>query len=214
MSISYGNIKLENQNRWGSVAISMVGLSLWDKILIATALIGVMIWAFPHATFAQTVQSAPLVFEVKGLADQQIAGERVDYLSQVLAEDVPPIPVDSRIEILREYLTSKKSPMADEAEVLLQQYHYRLIIGISFAESNFCKHQIRANNCWGIGGRSPETYPTLSDGIIRANNLIQKYHDGGLTNPQLMRTRWVGWENNSWVRAVEQVTTTLEARGL
>lgn len=137
-----------------------------------------------------------------------------DLFASAMAKEVVAEPVDPRIAVLQEYLASKNSPLAPHAEALLKQYHYRLIIGISFAESNFCKHQIRPHNCWGIGGGRPEAYPNYELAFTRANNLIQKYHDGGLTTPKLMRNRWVGWQNHSWIVAVNQVTSQLEARGL
>lgn len=198
--------------RWGSVTITMDSLSFLDRVFVGVALAGVLMWVFPHVTLAQTVNDAPLLFEINNVTAVTMPPE--DYLARVLAEGVPQIPPDPRIEKLEEYLTSKKSPLTKEAEVLLKQYHFRLIIGVSFAESNFCKHQIRPNNCWGIGGGYPESYPTLADGITRANNLIERYHNNGMTTPKLMRNTWVGWTNQNWVLAVEQITSELEAQGL
>lgn len=198
--------------QWGSFSVSVDSLSFLDRVYIGAALTGILMLTFPHVTLAQTVNEAPLVFEINELS--VLDEPRADYLSRVLAEDIPPIPPDPRIANLEEYLQSKKSPLAAKAEVLLEQYHFRLVIGISFAESNFCKHQIRPNNCWGIGGGYPESYPTLADGITRANNLIERYHDNGMTTPKLMRNTWVGWQNHNWVLAVDQVTQELEDRGL
>ncbi len=212
---SFYNMKALSPVRWGSIAVSMDRLSLLDRLFITSALAGILVWAFPHSTYAQTVQTSPLVFEINDLSlFQNSETLQQNYLGQFLASDVPPALPDPRVDLLQAYLLSKNSPMADEAEVLLEQYHYRLILGISFAESNFCKHQIKPNNCWGIGGGKPETYPTLAHGIIRANNLIQKYQAQGMTTPKLMRSTWVGWHNDSWVRAVEQITKDLETRGL
>lgn len=197
---------------WGSIPVPIDSLSFLDRVFIGAALAGVLLWSFPHVTLAHTVNDSPLVFEINELAVFNAPPE--DYLTKFLAADAPVIPPDPRIAKLQEYLESKKSPLALEADLLLKQYHYRLIIGIAFAESNFCKYQIRPNNCWGIGGGYPERYPTLAQGIIRANELIQKYQDNGMVNPQLMRNTWVGWPNQNWVIAVEQITQELEALGL
>lgn len=185
-----------------------------QKIFVGVALAGVLAWSVPHVSLAQTLEDQPLVFKINSLDLPNLSTVEQDYLGRALAADVPALPEDSRVPGLRAYLLEKKSPFAGYADVLLKQYHYRLILGVSFAESNFCKHQIKPNNCWGIGGGRPETYKTLADGIVRANNLIQKYQDLGMTKPKLMRNSWVGWENDNWIIAVNQITKELEARGL
>lgn len=192
---------------WGSVKLNAKNLNLPDRLFICMALVGTLMWAFPHISYASTLESAPLIFEVNNFS---ITTPRENYLSSFLAQDIVPKLPDPRTEPLRQYLLSKNSVMATEVETLLEQYHYRLILGIAFAESNFCKYQIMPNNCWGIGGSYPEKYPTLADGVIRANNLIQKYQDLGMTTPKLMRNTWVGWPNDNWIIAVEQITSELE----
>ncbi|OGE77840.1 MAG: hypothetical protein A2751_02225 [Candidatus Doudnabacteria bacterium RIFCSPHIGHO2_01_FULL_46_14] len=183
-------------------------------------LIGVLVLSFaPHAAFAQSVPAyEPFVFEIKNSQNVKIALSDLDNIifgDELARENMEHEPkVDPRAAPLREYLKSKNSPMAEHAEELLKHYHYRLIIGISFAESNFCKRNIRPHNCWGIGGGKPEVYTDYAAAFERANALIQKYHDGGLTTPKLMRNRWVGWQNNSWIVAVNQVTKDLETRGI
>lgn len=205
-------MKASKQVHWGSITVTRDRLSFLDRLFLGASLAGVLIWCFPHISFAQTATAPPLLFEINNLDNSTLPKE--DYLAQVLAADIPPKPIDPRAEPLRAYLLSKKSPLSNQAEVLLEQYHYRLILGIAFAESNFCKYQVTPNNCWGIGGSSPETYPTPVHGIIRANELIQKYHDLGMTTPKLMRTTWVGWQNDKWIIAVEQVTEELENLGI
>lgn len=196
----------------GSFPVTLDQLSFLDRLIVGASLAGILVWVFPHIALAQTVQELPMVFEVNNIS---LAEPQSNYLSQFLAKDVePPAPPDPRIELLRQYLQTKNSPLAHEAEILLKQFHFRLIIGISFAESNFCKYQIMPNNCWGIGGGNPERYATLADGIVRANELIQKYQDNGMTTPKLMRDTWVGWQNHNWILAVEQITKALENSGL
>lgn len=191
------------------------------------ALIAVVMWVFsPHAAVASTMEpQQPFVFEIKSSENIQIS--LFDIADVLKGENLPkviPAPeqtvegvtqyIDPRIEILRSYLESKNSPMASYAEELLANYHYRLIIGISFAESNFCKRNIRPHNCWGIGGGKPEQYPDYPQAFNRADQLIQKYHSSGLVSAKLMRNRWVGWKNDKWILAVEQVTRELEKRGI
>ncbi len=204
-------MKASQQVQWGSIAVSLDRLSFLDRLYVSAALAGVLIWTFPHVGLASTMKAQPLVFEIKNISLQQI---QEDYLAKVLAPDIPVLEPDPRVELLRQYLQSKRSVLANEAGVLLQQYHYRLILGIAFAESNFCKIQIAANNCWGIGGSRPVAYASLTAGIVRANEIIQKYQDLGMTTPKYMRNSWVGWPNDNWIIAVEQITMELESRGL
>src|SRR5258708_21797987 len=62
-----------------------------------------------------------------------------------------PDPLQKRKEFLEKYLRAKGSPLADHVDAISAQSQWKLIIGISRAESSFCKHQV-TNNCWGIGG--------------------------------------------------------------
>ncbi len=205
-------MKASKHVQWGSFAVTLDQLSFLDRLIVVATLAGNLVWVFPHIALAQTVQELPMVFEVNNIS---LIEPQPNYLSQFLAKDVePPAPPDPRIELLRQYLQTKNSPMAHEAELLLKQFHFRLIIGIAFAESNFCKYQIMPNNCWGIGGGKPERYVTLAQGISRANELIQKYQGNGMTTPKLMRDTWVGWQNHNWILAVEQITKELENSGL
>ena len=56
-----------------------------------------------------------------------------------------------------------------------------------------------------------DDYPSA---ISRADYFIQKYYSDGLTNPDLMRDRWVGWPNPNWPLAVETVARELEDKGI
>ncbi|MDP3993843.1 MAG: hypothetical protein U1C57_02120 [Candidatus Doudnabacteria bacterium] len=188
------------------MTITTAHLTLIEKMFLAASFGAVIVLAFPHLTLAYSANSAPLVFEINIPSSLNVSIGNLPLASDDVTAE--------KVIKLQEYLKKKNPLLVNQADVLARQYHYRLILGISFAESNFCKHQIRANNCWGIGGTKPEQYATLADGITRANDLIQKYHDRGLVNPALMRNRWVGWQNDSWIRAVNQITTELENQGI
>lgn len=192
-------------------AIKITAFSVILRVLAASVI--------PTPALAQTVPNyQSFVFEIKTSENAKITlaslGEVIfSENADTTSEEHEP-KIDPRVEPLKQFLASKNSPMAEHAEELLQNYHYRLIIGISFAESNFCKRNIRPHNCWGIGGGKPETYQDYPAAFERANNLIAKYHANGLTTPKLMRNRWVGWQNNSWIVAVNQVTKALEEKGI
>ena len=84
-----------------------------------------------------------------------------------------------RIEKIKEYLEKKESPLADHAEKIASQKHWRLLIAISHIESQFCKRKI-AYNCWGLGGDSNyQKYTGYSEAIEAANKLIEKFQQRG-----------------------------------
>lgn len=207
--------------QWGSIDPASLGhqLSASDRLFVGASMLGVLLWSFaPHAAAAQADAGyRPLAFEVNdftGVTNLPTPDFTQEYFTNTFAGNTQEGAHDPRIEQLQEYLKSKNSPLADHAETLLSLDNYQLIIGISFAESNFCKRNIRPHNCWGIGGVYPESYADYEEALVRANNLIQKYRDSGLTTPNLMRNRWVGWKNHNWILAVEQVTSALEQHGL
>ncbi len=209
-------------SQWGSIETSLLKnhLSASDRFFVGASLVGILLWTFaPHVAAAQVATGDhSFVFETNdfsGLQDWPLPTFPQEYFANAFLGNQDSLTVpDLRAEELQKYLELKNSPLAGHVETLLKQDHYRLIIGISFAESNFCKRNIRPHNCWGIGGDYPESYSNYDEAVIRANQLIDKYQDSGLTNPQLMRDRWVGWKNHNWILAVEQVTNALEARGL
>lgn len=191
-------------------------LSISEKFLLAASLSAVAVFSFPGMATAQVKHETPFVFQIQ---NPHYLTMQIQNLP--IADDYPEeykqfsnYPKDDRVPVLEEYLRSKGSPIAEHANLVLKNKHYRLILAISFAEGNFCKHQIRAYNCWGIGGTKPETYANYDEAFQRADNLIQKYQDRGMTSAETMRTTWVGWHNDSWIVAVNQVLDELKEIGL
>ncbi len=184
-------------------------LNLLISVIFILSLISVVFWQDVHSNIATAASGQKYVFEKPPQAPE----ESEFYRHPPILEKAPPL-VDRRVGPLEAYLASKKSPLAPYADVLVQHYHYRLIVGIAFAESNFCRHNIMPHNCWGIGGGRPAAYPDYPQAIERANYFIEKYFNDGLTNPELMYNRWVGWDNQNWPIAVEQVAGELEKIGI
>lgn len=180
--------------------------SLSDRVVTYIALLAVSLWVFPHFAAAQgiTAQDQPqLAFEIK-ILPKNISPETR------FARDIE----GTKLNILKNYLASKNSPLTDHVETLLLQPNWKTIIAISNAESNMCKRHL-GNNCWGIGGaKYHRYYPSFAYGIVDAGQLIQKYYDSGLTNPKKMMRRWVGWNNQSWIVANNQVLSQLDSLGI
>lgn len=223
-------MKQYQRNQWGSITVTLEELSLTDRLFLIVALVASLILTFPQVALAS--HESPFFFaarqeelnkyltqQIKPWEDQKLeiaVVEAEDSFELILVPIDPDLLDDSdpRLEILREYLAQKKSPMANHVSSLLQKNNYRFIIAISFAESNFCKVNIRPHNCWGIGGSYPESYANYPAAFERADALIQKYHDQGMTTAKLMRNLWVGWKNDNWIIAVDGVLAELESLGL
>lgn len=179
---------------------------LSDRMLASIALTAISLWIFPQVTIAQSTHDATPSnpFEIN---QNTTTAQSTETL---IARDIP----GSKLNTLHSYLLEYNSPLADHVEVLLMQPEWKHVLSISFAESTFCKFEL-GNNCWGIGGaKYHRYYPTYAEGIVDANALIEKYHDGGLTEPRTIMRRWVGWNNQRWIRANEQVLAQIDSLGL
>jgi hypothetical protein len=132
------------------------------------------------------------------LADTQLRDEEV-YLENSASQ---------KAEVLKAYLETKNSPLAEKSAYLLTQRDWELIIAISQAESQMCKRQL-GNNCWGIGGGNHRKYPNLEFAISDAQLVIGKYVDRGADTPEKILPRYVGWNNRNWVLAVNQILRQL-----
>lgn len=117
---------------------------------------------------------------------------------------------------VRGLLESKKSPLAPETDLLLEQKHWKLLIAISAIESQYCTRQL-GNNCWGIGGDSAyRHYSSIPEAIADADALIERWQKKGrwLTVDD-MNCHYVVPCNPNWVSVVNrnlEILTTYERR--
>lgn len=112
------------------------------------------------------------------------------------------------------YLAEKKSPLAkDEAAVnaLLSAKNMKMILGISFVESNMCKKQV-AFNCSGIGGSSLRKYDGFAGWVKDFDNLLEKRYKN-LTVDQF-RGYYVQPGSQNWVDGVKQILAELKTNNL
>lgn len=116
-----------------------------------------------------------------------------------------PDPLQKRKEFLETYLRSKGSPLADHVDAISAQSQWKLIIGISRAESSFCKHQV-SNNCWGIGGAwNMKNYKDFDQAVTDVNRILeQHYIQAGLDTPKEIEKKYVGYPSKNWETAVQQ----------
>ena len=107
--------------------------------------------------------------------------------------------------LIRGFLESKKSPLAPETDLLLEQKHWKLLIAVSAIESQYCKLQL-GNNCWGIGGDNAyRHYPSIKAAIVDANNLIEHWQQKGRWHTvDDMNCHYVVPCNPNWVKVVNK----------
>ncbi|MGE5392349.1 MAG: hypothetical protein ACM3NH_01255 [Candidatus Saccharibacteria bacterium] len=184
-------------------------LSLVDRSLLVGLLSATIVFLFPNLAAAQA--NDRLVFEINNIQTikiphySELAIIKSADENQVTDEQAtePALEVDPNVEILKNYLISKNSPLAEYSEHLLSQPNWKMIIAISQSESNMCKRQL-GHNCWGIGGGNLRKYPSFAEGISDANNVISKYVARGADTPDEMVLRYVAWNNRNWVKAANQ----------
>ncbi|HVY68132.1 MAG TPA: hypothetical protein VHA30_04540 [Patescibacteria group bacterium] len=112
---------------------------------------------------------------------------------------------------LAEYLKEKNSPLADEADVIAAQPHWKMILAIAFAESTLGK-RCYYFNCSGIGGSQIKTYSSLKSWIYDFNRLLDKrYQDQTL---EQMCGVYVQPCNPNWLLATRQIFTELQDRNI
>lgn len=124
-----------------------------------------------------------------------------------VGEDAPAV---SRVDLVRSFLQDKNSPLATEAEFLVMQEHWRLLIAISAIESQYCNRQLYFN-CWGVGGDSAyRKYSSFRASIQDANDLITYWQTQGRWKTTLdMNCHYVVPCNDNWVRVVDSVLLEL-----
>ncbi|PIR96683.1 MAG: hypothetical protein COT91_05475 [Candidatus Doudnabacteria bacterium CG10_big_fil_rev_8_21_14_0_10_41_10] len=178
-------------------------LSLSEQMLASIALSAMLLWVFPNAALAQSVQTTPqLAFEIKHQNYQESP-------QPVFPRDIP----GNKLFTLKNYLASKNSPLVDHVEILLLQRNWKIVLAISQAESNMCKREI-GHNCWGIGGGNHRKYPSYAEAIVDANDVVQRYLNRGHTGTKSMMLYYVGWDNQSWVVATQNILYQLNQIGI
>lgn len=122
-----------------------------------------------------------------------------------------PDPLTQRKAFLTTYLKSKNSPLAAHVDALSEQTQWKLIIAISNSESSYCKRN-ELNNCWGIGGAwNLKAYDNYDQAIADVNRLLeQKYIAAGLTSPDQIEGKWVGYSDQNWEEAANEVMNDLK----
>lgn len=153
----------------------------------------------------------PLQFEQSDL-------EIVANLLPILIEENrhEPTPEENadakRKEALRNYLVRMKSPLAKDdgaLEALLHARNMKMILAISFVESNICRHEV-GYNCSGIGGSQIKKYDSFAGWINDFDSLLEKRYKN------LPVEKFIGYYvqpgSQNWIDGVYQILGDLGAR--
>jgi len=118
---------------------------------------------------------------------------------------------DARVELIRQFLDSHHSPLAQYADLIVSNadqngIDYRLITAIAGQESNWCRVIPPGSyNCWGfdIYNHHVHNFASYQDGITTVTKtLATKYKDQGLITPNQIMTQYTPGSNGSWATGV------------
>lgn len=118
---------------------------------------------------------------------------------------------DIRISVLKKFLQSYESPLADLSVFLVDtadrwSLDYTLIPAISMQESGGCKViPDDSYNCWGFGiyGSKMTKFSSYEEAINTiAKKIKETYIENGLVNPTLLENIWAPQSTGQWSYAV------------
>ncbi len=122
--------------------------------------------------------------------------------------------LDKRKQQIKEYLLGKQSPFArddDALAALAQSKNMKLILAISFVESNFGKHCFYYN-CSGIGGPNLRRYESYAEWVTDFDNLLENRYKG--LPPEKFLGLYVQPGSPNWLYGVRQILNEFKKQGI
>lgn len=121
-----------------------------------------------------------------------------------------------RKQQLQAYLEKKDSPFADDDQTLTalaSAKNMKLILAISFVESNFGKHCYYFN-CSGIGGSVPNLrkYKSYAEWVVDFDKLLEDHYKG--VAPEKFIGLYVQPGSPNWINGVSQVLEEFKEQGI
>ena len=129
------------------------------------------------------------------------------------------ISADAREDILRQYLTYYKSPLAPYSKKIIEEadnndLDFRLIVAIAQQESNLCKViPSETYNCWGWGIHSKGTlgFRNFEEGIETVSKGIKEnYINKGYRTIEDIMSKYTPLSNGSWAEGVNEFMSEME----
>lgn len=141
-----------------------------------------------------------------------------------LPSDLPSVSADTesadaRVEIIRQYLESYRSPLvpfADKLVAAADKYSldFRLTTAIAQKESNLCKlAPPNCFNCWGWGIHSEGTlcFSSYDEAIEEVSRgLSEEYFQKGYDTIEKIMAKYTPLSNGSWALGVYQFLNEME----
>lgn len=156
-----------------------------QKFFLGIFVFALLLNLIPHKTYALTIKAPTankpiLVFDTsdKGymalLSSIKLAWVDNHKNEQQRQQAVRQGKLASKVG---QYLSVKKSPLAEYSSVLVSVKNWKQIVALANAESTLCKRYITATaNCWGVGGSKLWDFGNdLGDGILGMNNFLTNY---------------------------------------
>ena len=129
-----------------------------------------------------------------------------ETLEPMIVEEIGYAEVDTRIQILSDYLSEYASPLQYHASDFVEAadrygVDWKLVPSIAGVESTFGKHIPGGYNAWGWGVYGTQTiyFKSWRDGIFTVTEGLKKnYIDRGLTNPLRMNRMYAASPSWGW----------------
>ncbi len=131
------------------------------------------------------------------------------------------IPIEARIEVLKEFLGRYDSPLLSYAKDIVEaadkyDLDWRLLPAIAMQESTLCKKMPKESyNCWGFGiyGKKVTKFADFNEAIDTVSKTLAKeYHGQGLLNPAEIMTKYTPSNQGIWAENVSYVMDRIAAR--
>ncbi len=156
-----------------------------QKFFLLVFLFAIFLNLIPHQTYAFTYKAPTsrqpvLVFDLNDKTYEDIItawnasmGRR--FLDEKSRQEA--IRVGKLTIKVQSYLTSRGSPLADYAPILVTTKNWKQIVALSNAESSLCRnYQEKLSNCWGVGGANLwDMGNNLGDGILSMSKFLSQY---------------------------------------
>ena len=131
---------------------------------------------------------------------------------ELINKEIESRKVDNeKVKKVRDFLKSRNSPLAVEAEYLVAtadhfNIDYRLVAAISIIESSGGKHNYRPYNAWGWGGQGRAfVFKNFKEGIYTVSRGLSRYYAGGADTPREIGKRYNPESWQEWSRKVDLV---------
>lgn len=154
-------------------------------------------------------------------SETSYAGEKKAGSSAALLTPVAPVSYDKRVQILRDFLKSHDSPLADNAETFIKtaddnKLDWKLVAAISGVESSFARQlPYDSYNAWGWGiyGDNMITFPSYDEAIETISTSLRKDYIDSWKARDVYQIGKIYAASPTWAQKVEYFMNKIERFG-